>query len=249
MNKNEIKRKIAQLIGIANYSFGSYKTKEGVELKMESETIEVGAPIYVITPEGELPAPENEYELENGMIVSVKEGLVEGITPTAMEKDNTEMAEATLADGTKVTNGTDAELAEGQPLFVVQEDGALVQAPEGEHTTDSGITIVVDAEGLITGIKRPDEAGEGSLVEQAEEVITDEKDELLKAVLTAVEKLAEEVKEMKKDASNMKQEFSKIKASPAGERVYDRKGSTPVSFSKADALLELKNKTNKKFNF
>ena len=92
------------------------------------------------------------------------------------KKDNTEteeikatFAEATLADGTKVTNDKDSELAVGDELFVITEEGDKVQAPSGEHTSSSGIVITVDSEGIITGIHRPDEAGEGSLEEMSSE--------------------------------------------------------------------------------
>jgi len=79
-------------------------------------------------------------------------------------------AEATLADGTKVTNKKDTEFAVGDELFVIAENGDEVLAPSGEHTTDSGITVTVDGEGKITGIARPDEGGEGSLAEHEGEV-------------------------------------------------------------------------------
>lgn len=92
------------------------------------------------------------------------------------KKDNTEteeikatFAEATLADGTKVSNDKDSELAVGDELFVITEEGDKVKAPSGEHTSDSGIVITVDEAGIITGIHRPDEAGEGSLEEMSSE--------------------------------------------------------------------------------
>ena len=79
-------------------------------------------------------------------------------------------AEATLADGTKVTNKKDSEFAVGDELFVITEGGEEVIAPTGEHTTESGITVTVDGSGKITGIARPDEGGEGSLAEHEGEV-------------------------------------------------------------------------------
>jgi len=55
--------------------FSLMKTVEGMELKVEGE-LELGLPIYVITPEGEIPAADELYELEDGMKVRVKEGLI-----------------------------------------------------------------------------------------------------------------------------------------------------------------------------
>ena len=73
---------------------------------------------------------------------------------------------AKLVDGTEITNMSDDEFEVGQELHVITEDGEHVIAPSGEHTTESGITIVVDGEGKITGVARPDESGQGSLAEE-----------------------------------------------------------------------------------
>jgi len=70
-------------------------------------------------------------------------------------------ATATLEDGTKISNDKSSEFAEGDKVFV-EIDGELKPAPEGDHITESGITITLDSESIITGMKRPDEAGEGS---------------------------------------------------------------------------------------
>jgi len=73
---------------------------------------------------------------------------------------------AELVDGTKITNKESDEFAVGQTLYVITEAGEEVTAPSGEHTTKSGIVIVVDGEGKITGYHRPGETGQGSLTEQ-----------------------------------------------------------------------------------
>jgi len=84
-------------------------------------------------------------------------------------------AVAHLADGTEITNKAPGDFAVGDTLYVITGEGEEVLAPSGEHTTSSGIVITVDEEGKITGVKRPDEAGEGSLEEMsAEEVVTEE---------------------------------------------------------------------------
>ena len=100
------------------------------------------------------------------------------LTEKMTEENNTtepiKFAEATLADGTKISNKKDAEFAVGDKLYVIIDGGEDVIAPEGEHTTESGITVTVDEAGDITGIKRPDESGEGSLEDFSEETKTEE---------------------------------------------------------------------------
>lgn len=85
-------------------------------------------------------------------------GLVE---PQDDSVVNEEFATATLEDGTKVTNDKGSAFAVGDKVFV-EVDGEKKPAPEGDHITESGMTITLDAESIITGMKRPDEPGEGS---------------------------------------------------------------------------------------
>ena len=86
-------------------------------------------------------------------------GLVEPSSDESVV--NEEFATATLEDGTKVTNDKGSAFAVGDKVFV-EVDGELKPAPEGDHITESGMTITLDAESIITGMKRPDEPGEGS---------------------------------------------------------------------------------------
>ena len=114
-----------------------------------------------------------------------------------MTEDNTtepiKFAEATLADGTKISNQKDAEFAVGDKLYVIIDGDEPVIAPEGEHTTESGITVTVSAEGDITGIKRPDEAGDGSLEEMSKETKTEEVKEATELADHVEEDIDEEV--------------------------------------------------------
>ena len=221
MNTKDIKKRIAELLGKSFNSFASYKTAEGTELKTEGDTFEVGQNICVITPQGELPAEDGLYEMENGMKVKVKEGLVEEITD--MEEVTTEeepqveveveMDEATLVDGTKVM--TEGAFEVGKPLFVMTEAGDKVLAPEGEHTTESGIVLVVNSEGILTGVKQPGETPEGSLEASTEA--------LLNEFVSVVKSLQTELAELKKSNKELTEKFSKFSAEPAAERHFDRK--------------------------
>lgn len=245
MNKKEIKRKIAELIGLTKFSFSAYKTKDGMEMKVES--MELGMPIYVITPEGELPVEDGEYDMENGMKLKVKEGMISEIIDGSIEgevEENVVMDEATLVDGTKVM--TDGSLEIGKQLYVITEAGDKVNAPEGEHTTDSGIVVVVNAEGVITGITKPDEAPQGSLEAAAEEEVEMTSEELLNEFTSVIKGLMAEIKDMKDKQEKMEEQFSQFKAEPAAERVFDRKGyfedKAVEKFSKLEAIGRLKNK-------
>lgn len=255
MTRSEIKRKIAQLIGGSFFSFSSYKTKEGSEFKVTGEKMEIGSPIYVITPEGELPVTDGDYELENGMKLKIKAGVIanieDGLNPDGTpidetagdsvddgldEMGKTKMDEATLVDGTIV--GTDGDFEIGKKLYVKDQDGNWVQAPTGEHTTESGIVLVVDEEGTITGLKKPEGEPQGSLEMSAED--------LLVAFTETMKQLTTELSSLKQEHSILKEKFKKIAAEPAGERVFDRKGYFQhlevEKNSKVEALASLKHK-------
>lgn len=70
-------------------------------------------------------------------------------------------ASAKLEDGTEITNDKASALAMGDKIFV-KKDGELLDAPEGDHITESGIVLTLDAESVVVGLKKPDEEGEGS---------------------------------------------------------------------------------------
>jgi hypothetical protein len=242
MNKQEIKNRIANLLGL-KYYFGAYKTKEGVELKTEKEMMELESPIYVITPEGELPAPEGEYELDNGMIVKVKDGMIKELLTEKMEDKIEEIAEekmveATLVDGTKVTNDLDTDFEVGQALFVITEEGDKVPAPEGEHTTESGIVVVVDGDGKITGISKPDGEKEGSMdMKQVYEVLSQ--------LVIGMEKLSTDFSSLKSNHDSLEQKFSKFSAEPAGEKIYTKKGFELNNVNTLSNKLEMFTKLKK----
>lgn len=86
---------------------------------------------------------------------------------TSEEKQNFDSA--TLVDGTRITNKKDSAFAVGDELYVITESGEEVLAPSGEHQSESGITFVVDGEGKITGLARPDGDDSGSLSDHEEE--------------------------------------------------------------------------------
>jgi len=159
MNRKDIINKVREIFGWNQ--FGIYKNAEGVEFRIDE--MEVEKDIYIITPEGELPAPDGEIELEDGTKIGVMEGKIRDfMLPVMDEETEEEFDEAELEDGTKVmTDGAGFEV--GQKLYVIDAENQKVQAPEGTHNTQSGIELVVDAQGVLTGVRYPDEDGEGSL--------------------------------------------------------------------------------------
>lgn len=161
------------------------------------------------------------------------------VEDTSVEDTKQEFDSAELIDGTKVTNQKDSAFAVGDSLFVETAEGEMVAAPEGEHTTKSGIVVVVDSEGTITGLRNPDEAGEGSLEssEQTEETFQEdeedkmEDDEEVKMEEKVIEAIAEmvmpEIEKMKEEMANCMERVEK-----AEEKMKEYMSETPASESK-----------------
>lgn len=163
------------------------------------------------------------------------------LTDKIEETTTTEnFADAVLVDGTKVTNMEDADFAEGQVLHVITEEGEHVIAPEGAHVTESGIELVVDGQGVITQVNRPDESEmeetmpvEEEMAEEeiiAEEVMEDEmmpegdiKEAIIEAIAEAVmpeiESMKEEMAEIKEQ---MKEYMSASSTKPTSEAKFSK---------------------------
>ena len=69
------------------------KLQDGTVVKYDTEVLGVGSMVLVVTPEGELPAPQGEHTLENGDVIVVDEtGKVTEIKPAAPVTPEPEMA-------------------------------------------------------------------------------------------------------------------------------------------------------------
>ena len=140
--------------------------------------------------------------------------------------------QATLADGVTVIEYEALEI--GMPVFVVA-DGEMIPAPEGTHALSgelAGVSIVVDAEGIITEIidERENEGdGEVAVEETSAEAMSAEQVEsIVNAKLEAFSKAVEGLAEMTKaiaennatlvnELSSLKSEFEAFKAQPSVE--------------------------------
>lgn len=86
------------------------------------------------------------------IVNAIKEGFASlKLSETPSEETEVKLSEELLADGTTKVMAESFEV--GQAVFVIAEDGSQVPAPAGEHTLQSGATIVVDEAGIITEVK------------------------------------------------------------------------------------------------
>jgi len=139
--------------------------------------------------------------------------------------------DAKLVDGTIVS--ADA-FEPGNDLFILDEAGERVAAPDGEHTLEDGTKVVVK-EGKIETIVKAEESGE---MPKEEEM----------AVEVEVEPYIEEVPEKEKEIAVLKQMVDELmeKMKVMEEEMGKMKmSSNETSKTIADAVVELSENFNK----
>lgn len=180
------------------------------------------------------------------------------------KKEASNFEQATLVDGVTVIEYEALEV--GMPVFVVA-DGEMIPAPEGTHALSGemeGVSIVVDAEGMITEIidtreeaQSPADPGDEQVdTPEAEPVAqsmsADDVENIINARLQsfsqAVEGLAEMTKviaesnaQLVNELSSLKSEFETFKAQPSVETRENEKFSKVGNLTTRQAFL-LKNK-------
>jgi hypothetical protein len=249
MNYQDTIKKLNKLLGL--YKFNSYKIAEsGEEIITEGE-LKVGEPIYIINKDGQIPAPDGEFELDDTTKITIKDGMVQKINYDNMEKKQ-DFVEAALKDGTVVKSPT---FDVGEEVKVVSPDGKEIPAPDGEHELklkDSEgkevLIKILTKDGKITereNVELP--AEEAKKVEEAMGLIPDlsEGNDTMEGFKKEVMGLLNEIKEkidgVVKDQEEMKAKVSKFAKEPAGEplKVAKNQIQTELNNYKNDAFAEL----------
>jgi hypothetical protein len=166
----------------------------------------------------------------NKELTTIKELIAE--MKAQFSKSVDKFDSAVLADG--VTTIEYDALEVGMPVFVVA-DGERIPAPEGTHSLSgelAGVSIVVDAEGIITEVidERQNEGAGEVVVEEttAESMSADQVESIVNAKLESFSKAVEGLAEMTKtivetnntlinELSSLKSEFEAFKAKPSVE--------------------------------
>ena len=179
------------------------------------------------------------------------------------KKEASKFEQATLVDGVTVIEYEALEI--GMPVFVVA-DGEMIPAPEGTHALSGemeGVSIVVDAEGIITEIidtreeaQSADPGDEQVDTPEAEPVAqsmsAEDVENIINAKLESFSKAVEGLAEMTKiiadsntsllnELSSLKSEFEAFKAQPSVETRENEKFSKVGNLTTRQAFL-LKNK-------
>lgn len=165
----------------------------------------------------------------------MKKNLLEDVRKLVFGEEELEFLDVKTSDGVILRV---QELAEGQTVTIVSEDGENVSGA-GEYTLEDGQVITVDESGVITGISEDKEEVEEVEEEMSEEVdslapLNEKIDNLTNALAGVLEKF-NEVDGQLKDANDRIEKFAAAPASaePVIETVE------PKRKGKEDALKAL----------
>ena len=224
MNYQEAIKKINKLLGL--YKFNSYKLADGTGELISDSQLSVGEPIYIITDNGQLPAPEGEFELEDTTKIKIKDGLVQEIK---YDMEKKQFTEATLKDGTVVKSPT---FDIGEDISIVSPDGKESPAPDGEHELalkDSEgkdvVFRVIVKDGKITERQNieesdPEEMGMIDGMTPGLSSGNDITDEAFKnEIMAKVEAIMKKMEEIASNYEDMKSKVSKFSKEPAGDPI------------------------------
>lgn len=170
MTSKQAVERIMKVLGLTSQSFFEAKTEQGMAIKMEGE-LEVGAPIYIATEEGLIPAPPGVHKLDDGSEIEVdEEGKVSkikmGETEDAEIEDEKEeevikdeemfavemeFGDVKLKDGTVLRMEGEGEIV-GRRLKKVGYDGTLSAVVDGEYETEGGKVLQIVG-GAIQGVQ------------------------------------------------------------------------------------------------
>lgn len=230
MNSKQAIDRIMKVLGLGSQKFYEAKTDQGVPVKIDGD-LEIGAPIYVSTEEGMIPAPPGTHKLDDGSEIEVDEaGKVSKIKMGDMEMEKTEDAkleekkeeesmkkfvEAKSYDGATLESPT---FDVGEDIYVVK-DGEKEKAPNGEHQI-----ILKDSEGEDVKIRVMVTDGkitQRENVEEEEEMMTAE--QIAQLFSLALKKLENKIDEISNKQIELEGSFQKFSMEPAGEKVYNQK--------------------------
>ena len=181
--------------------FANVTTDKGILAWDGDDDLKVGDQVFIEDAEGNrTPAEDGDYKTDDNKTIVVAEGKVAEIVEPTEEEPTEEATEEAAEEQTLASVATDkgdlfyeGELAVGTEVFIADEEGNQVAAPDGEYVLENGNVVVV-AEGKVAEIVEPTE-------EETPE--TPEEDEEMVALKAENEALKAEIAELKKQIETL----------------------------------------------
>ncbi len=91
-------KNVVEKFSATEQKFKDVKLNDGTTIvSYDGEVPAQGMPLFVVTPEGRIPAPDGEHTLEDGTVIVVIGGLIAEVKEPEAEVEPTEEAPATVA--------------------------------------------------------------------------------------------------------------------------------------------------------
>ena len=199
--------------------FGNVTTDKGIIAWDGDEDLKAGDSVYVEDADGNRnPAADGDYKTADNKVIVVVDGKVAEIKDAEAEVDS----EFVETDKGKLEwDDESQELKEGDAVYVRDEEGNRIPAPDGDYTTEDGKVIKV-AEGKVTEIV--DDKAE--VAPEMEEEIPAPEEDHIKELEERIKELEEENAALKAENAALKGEMTDLKkmsaAKPAHEEVKEQ---------------------------
>ena len=142
-------RRLKETLAKLLQEFGNVTTDKGVLSWDGEEDLKEGDLVYVEDSEGNrTPAADGDYKTDDNKVIVVVDGKVSEIKDAEAEVDS----EFIETDKGKLEwDDESQDLKEGDAVYVRDEEGNRVPAPDGDYTTEDGKVIKV-SDGKVTEI-------------------------------------------------------------------------------------------------
>jgi hypothetical protein len=197
--------------------FADVKLKDGEIMRVEGDVPTVGRLTKKVSYDGALlPFSDGDYETEDGKIISIVGGAIEGVKEKGKDEAFT-IAET--AQGAKVESKT---FDVGEEVYVLDGD-SKTPAPDGEHQV-----VLKDESGNENKIRFITKDGIITERENVEEMSAEKIAELFSS---ALKKIENKIDVLVTKQTELESKFKKFSKEPAGDRVYNQK-----TFAEAPAI-------------
>ena len=197
--------------------FADVKLKDGEIMRVEGDVPTVGRLTKKVSYDGALlPFADGDYETEDGKIISIVGGAIEGVKEKGKDESFT-IAET--AQGAKFESKT---FDVGEEVYVLDGD-SKTPAPDGEHQV-----VLKDESGNENKVRFITKDGIITERENVEEMSAEKIAELFSA---ALKKIENKIDVLVTKQTELESKFKKFSKEPAGDRVYNQK-----TFAEAPAI-------------
>ena len=206
----ELVKKHFNLVEATEQSFGEIKTADGeLTLSYEGDELAQGLAIFVVTPEGNIPAPDGEHALEGDITIVTADGKIEAIKETeAPAEEEVEGEEVAAAEHGDEEEEMEEEVSEEEMEEPVEAIADAVTEEVAEEVSDA-VEAAID-----------------------EEVVA----AVAEAVKEVVEEMTKEMEERMK---SLEEKYASFSSAPASEKTIAKsfsKKSKSESYKNASAI-------------